>query len=160
METIIYPNRILILNLEEVRRRSMKIWQGVLPNQKDWKPDEEAMTCIELVRHVLEGEYLYMLMLKSGGSLVSEESPWTGRAYKNIGEEVEFAEGYRKEFLDMIRSYTAEELSKMKVNRADKGYVRSGEDFILRMAYHESVHSGQMLSYLRMMKVPRPNIWD
>jgi hypothetical protein len=68
-------NQLLILNLEEVRRTSMKVWYGIPPHHNNWKPDAEAMTCIELVRHVLEGEYLYMTMLKSGGSPPSEESP-------------------------------------------------------------------------------------
>ncbi len=154
------PNDLLILNLEEVRRRSMKVWHGIRPHHLDWKPDAEAMTCIELVRHVLEGEYLYMSMLKSGGSLPSEDSPWTARPYTNIEAEIAFADPYRKEFLNLSGSYTSEELSAMKVDRSDKGYVRSAGDFILRMAYHESVHTGQMLGYLRMMNVPRPNIWD
>jgi hypothetical protein len=30
----------------------------------------------------------------------------------------------------------------------------------LRMAYHEAVHTGQLLAYLRAMGIPRPNIWD
>ena len=38
--------------------------------------------------------------------------------------------------------------------------VRTIGDFVLRMAYHELVHTGQLLSYLRRMNVPRPEIWD
>ncbi len=153
-------NDLLILNLEEVRRRSMKIWQAIPPDRNGWRPDDEAMTCIESVRHVLEGEYLYVTMLRNGGSLESEESPWTSRPMTSIESEMEFAAPYRKEFLDLLRAYRPEQLSTMKVDRSDKGYVRGAADFILRMAYHEAVHAGQMLGYLRMMNVPRPDIWD
>ena len=153
-------NDLLILNLEEVRRRSVKIWRAIPAARNDWKPDAHAMTCIELVRHVLEGEYLYMSMLKNGGSLESEESPWTSEPSTSIESEMEFAAPYRREFLDLLRSYRPEELNTMKVDRSDKGYVRDAADFVLRMAYHESVHAGQMLGYLRMMSVPRPHIWD
>ena len=31
---------------------------------------------------------------------------------------------------------------------------------LLRVAYHESVHTGQLLDYLRTAGVPRELIWD
>ena len=151
---------LLTLNFEEVRRRSVKVWQGIPAEHLQWKPDAEAMTCIEMVRHVLEGEWLYMQMLRSGGSPESDESPFNPRPYTDVAAEIAFAKPYRKEFLKLIGSYRAEELITRKVVRADKGYVRPVGDFILRIAYHESVHVGQLLGYLRLMNVPRPNIWD
>lgn len=155
-----HSTELLTLNLEEVRRRSVKLWQGIPAERSLWRPDAGAMTCIEMVRHVLEGEWLYMQMLRSGGSLESEGSPFNPRPYTDVAAEIAFAEPYRKEFLELVGSYTAEELTTRKVDRADKGYVRAAGDFILRIAYHESVHAGQLLSYLRLMNVPRPNIWD
>ncbi|MFL5538487.1 MAG: DinB family protein [Longimicrobiaceae bacterium] len=151
---------LLVLDLEEVRRRSVKVWQAIPADRLQWRPDAEAMTCIEMVRHVLEGEWLYMQMLRSGGSLGSDASPFNPRPYTGVAAEIAFAEPYRKEFLGLVASYTAEELATRSVDRADKGYVRAAGDFILRIAYHESVHAGQLLGYLRSMDVPRPNIWD
>ena len=154
------PTELLILNFEEVRRRSVKIWQSIPPDGLQWKPTLEAMTCIEMVRHVLEGEWLYMQMLRSGGSLESESSPFNPRPYTRVQDEIAFAEPYRKEFLDLVRSYSADELAEKKIDRSDKGYVRTLGDFLLRIAYHESVHAGQLLGYLRLMNAPRPKIWD
>ena len=151
---------LLILNFEEVRRRSVKVWQGIPAAGLQWKPDAAAMTCIEMVRHVLEGEWLYMQMLRSGGSLASDESPFNPSPYTDVAAEIAFAEPYRKEFLNLVDAYTAEELTSKKIDRSDKGYVRTAGDFILRMAYHESVHAGQLLGYLRLLGAPRPNIWD
>jgi uncharacterized damage-inducible protein DinB len=151
---------LLTLNFEEVRRRSIKVWRGIPAERSQWRPDAGAMTCIEMVRHVLEGEWLYMQMLRSGGSPESDESPFNPRPYTDVAAEIAFAEPYREEFLKLVGSYTAEELTTGKVDRADKGYVRTAGDFILRIAYHESVHAGQLLGYLRLMNVPRPNIWD
>jgi uncharacterized damage-inducible protein DinB len=159
-DEIMQSTELLILNFEEVRRRSVKAWQGIPAERLQWKPDAEAMSCIEMVRHVLEGEWLYMQMLRGGGSLESDGSPFNPRPYTDVAAEIEFAEPYRKEFLKLVGSYTAEELMTRKVDRADKGYVRTMGDFILRIAYHESVHVGQLLGYLRLMNVPRPNIWD
>ena len=155
-----HSTELLILNLEEVRRRSVKIWQGIPAERLRWKPDAEAMTCMEMVRHVLEGEWLYMQLLRRGDSLGSDESPFNPRPYTDVAAEIAFAAPYRREFLGLVGSYTAEELMTRKVDRADKGYVRAAGDFILRMAYHESVHAGQMLGYLRSMNASRPNIWD
>jgi uncharacterized damage-inducible protein DinB len=151
---------ILALNLEEVRRRSVKVWLAVPADRLHWKPDESAMSCVEMMRHVLEGEYHYTLMLKSGSSLTSDESPFAARPYSSVEAELAFAEPYHQDTLALVRSYSPEELSARKVDRSDKGYVRAFGDFILRMVYHESVHTGQLLGYLRTMGVPRPNIWD
>ncbi|HEX7999184.1 MAG TPA: DinB family protein [Pyrinomonadaceae bacterium] len=155
---------VLILNLEEVRRRSLKVWRSIPREHLRWKPDAEAMTCLELVRHVPECEYLYLSILKSGRRLPSDELSdelWVKRPLKSVEDEIEFAEPYRRELLKLVGSYTAEQLSTKMVDYAAKGHnVRTIGDFILRMAYHESVHTGQLLSYLRMINVARPNVWD
>jgi uncharacterized damage-inducible protein DinB len=151
---------LLVLNLEEVRRRSLKLWSAIPADRLQWRLDPEAMSCIETVRHVLEGEFLYSSMLRTGGSLTSEDSPFTGRPYESVQAEVAFSEPFRKECLALVASYTPQELRVKTVDRSDKGYVRSLGDFILRMAYHEAVHTGQLLGYLRAMNVARPNIWD
>jgi uncharacterized damage-inducible protein DinB len=151
---------ILVLNLEEVRRRSAKVWLAVPAERLHWRPDEGAMSCVEIVRHVLEGEYLYTLMLRSGASPTSDATPFSARPYTSVEDELAFAEPYHRETLELVRSYSPEDLRAKRVNRSDAGYVREAGDFILRMAYHESVHAGQLLSYLRVMGAPRPNIWD
>lgn len=151
---------VLALNLEEVRRRSVKIWLAVPADHLHWKPDEDAMSCVEMVRHVLEGEYNYTLMLKSGASLASDDSPFSARPYTSVENELAFAAPYHCETLAFVHALSPEELVARKVDRSDVGYVRTFGDFILRMAYHESVHAGQLLGYLRSMGVPRPIVWD
>jgi uncharacterized damage-inducible protein DinB len=151
---------LLILNLEEVRRRSVLVWRAIPSDHLHWKPDAEAMSCVEAVRHVLEGEWFYMQMLRCGSSLQSEESPFKPRPYTSIEDEVGFAEPHRRDFLGLVSSYTSEDLSTKKVDRSDKGYVRTVGDFTLRVAYHESVHTGQLLGYLRAIGASRPSIWD
>jgi uncharacterized damage-inducible protein DinB len=151
---------LLVLNLEEVRRRSRKAWSGIPVDRAHWKPDPDAMSCIEIVRHVLEGEFLYTSMIRIGRSAESDETPFTGRPYASVDAEVAFAESFRMDCLALVASLTSEELRVKTVDRSDKGYVRTLGDFILRMAYHEAVHNGQLLGYLRTMNVSRPNIWD
>ncbi len=40
-------NDLLILNFQEVRRRSIKVWKSIPNNMLNWKPDNEALTCAE-----------------------------------------------------------------------------------------------------------------
>jgi len=150
----------LVLNLEEVRRRSLKVWRSVPEDRVEWRPDPAAMTFIETVRHVLEGEYLYAQMLKTRRSVSDEATPFTRRPFTTIEDEISFADPFRSALLQFVESFAPEELDTVKVDRSDKGYVRSAGDFILRMTYHEAVHTGQLLGYLRLMGVARPDIWD
>jgi hypothetical protein len=151
---------LLLLNLREVRRRSLTIWRGIPAAYANWKPDNAAMSCGEIVRHVLEGEFLYTEILRVRGSLRTEETPFSARPFTSIEDEISFANPFRTAFLDLVHSFEPQELDTVKIDRSDKGYVRSAGDFILRMAYHEAVHAGQLLSYLRMLDIRRPNIWD
>ncbi len=153
-------NEILILNLEEIRRRSIKIWHAIPIEKYDWKPDAEAMSCFEMVRHVLEADFLYSQMMKNGGQIDSHETPFTNRPRTNVEDELAFAESYRKDFIDYVKSLSADDLAEKKVDRSERGYIRPFGDFVLRIGYHEAVHAGQMLDYLRTTDALRANIWD
>ena len=63
-------------------------------------------------------------------------------------------------FLDMIRELTEDDLENVKIERREVGQSKKLGDYLNRIAYHESVHTGQMLSYLRTLEIERPNIWD
>lgn len=94
---------VILLNFSETRRRSIKLWNGIPNEYLNWRPDENAFTIIEMIRHVLEGEHLFHKIIE---------------------------------------------------NKGDLG------DYLNRIAYHESVHTGQILSYLRTIGIDRPQIWD
>ena len=70
-------------------------------------------------------------------------------------EGVADGEAILDELIELVGSYAAEELRTVRVSRPERGYVREAGDFVLRIAYHESVHAGQMLGYLRAMGVDR-----
>lgn len=118
------------------------------------------MSAIEMVRHVLEGEYLYMLMAKERRSVPESRSPFARRPFVSVDDEIAFAHPYRIEFEQMIRGLSDNELSSVVIDRSDVGYQRRLGDFLLRAIYHEAVHCGQLLSYMRAMGAARPRIWD
>lgn len=155
-------NDLIILNFEEVRRRSIKVWKSIPVQMLKWRPDEEALTCSEMIRHVLEGEFLYHQILLGRGShaIAYVSNPFESREFTTVDDELEFAKPYREDFLEYIRSIPANDLDNIKIDRSDVGYIRTLADMLLRIAYHESVHTGQLLDYMRTMGIDRPNIWD
>ena len=150
----------IILNFEEIRRRSIVLWKGIPEDLYGWRPDAHALACLEMVRHVLEGEHLFHQIVLNKGDLGNYSSPWQGRPYISLEDELAFSYSYRDSFITMIRNLTDEELATIEIVRKEKGQRRMLGDYLNRIAYHESVHAGQMLAYLRMLQIERPQIWD
>jgi len=152
---------LIILNFEEVRRRSIKLWTGIPEKFYSWQPDQNAMTIIEMVQHVLEGEHAYEIVIKNRGAKGENfVSPWENKGYTTILDEISFAKPYRDSFIAMVRSFSDADLDEIEIVRSELGQRRKLGDYLLRIAYHESVHAGQMLSYLRTLGVERPKVWD
>jgi hypothetical protein len=109
---------------------------------------------------VLESEHIYHIIVNNRGNLGDFTSPWEGKPYTTLQDEINFAKLYREQFFETIRSFTPEELNSIEIIRADKGQRRRLGDYLLRIGYHETVHTGQMLSYFRTLGIDRPVIWD
>ena len=154
------PNELIILNYEEIRRRSIKLWNGIPEKFYHWQPDKDAMSLIETVRHVLESPFIYQQIIKNRGDKGNLISPWEARPYTNIADEISFAQPYREDYLEMVRSFTPQDLLEIEIIRPELGQRRKLGDYLLRIAYHEAVHAGNILSYLRTLGIERPNIWD
>jgi len=148
------------LNFEEVRRRSIKVWKAISEDSLFWRPDPAAMSCIEMVRHVMESENIYHHIILHRGELGDYESPLTGNPYVSIEDELKQAQPYREKFLKMVHAFSQKDLDEVYITRKEKKQHRRLGDYLLRVAYHESVHTGQLLDYLRTLKVARADIWD
>lgn len=157
---IMNAKELLILNFEEVRRRSIKLWKNISEEHLYWKPDTGAMSCIEMIRHVLESENIYHYIVLHGGNLGNYESPLASNPYGSVDDELRNAQPYREKFLKMVNGFTSKELEELYITRKEVKQHRKLGDYLLRIAYHESVHTGQLLDYLRTLKTARPKIWD
>ncbi|MCL6573220.1 MAG: DinB family protein [Bacillus sp. (in: Bacteria)] len=155
-------NDLIILNFEEVRSRSIKVWKAIPEQKLNWKPDEEALTCAEMIRHLLEGEFLYHQVLIGRGSkaLSNLSNPFKDKDFTTVDNELVFAQPYRENFLKYIKTISVSDLENIRIDLSDVGYVRTLGGMLLRIAYHESVHTGQLLDYMRTMGIDRPKIWD
>lgn len=151
---------LLIINFEEIRRRSIILWEAVPPNVYFWRPDKDAMSFLEMVRHVLQCEHEYHVILKARGTPMNYVSPWDNRPFLTVQLEIEFARQFREDFLTTIRGLPDEELNTKEIIRHDVGQKSMTGRYLLKAAYHEAVHAGQFLSYLRTLRIDIPKIWD
>ncbi|ETN94156.1 DinB family protein [Zhouia amylolytica] len=151
---------LLRLNFSETRRRSAKLWRGIPVEYLNWRPDKNAFSFIEIIRHVLEGEYLYHKIIEGEGVLGVYKSPWESLSYGNVENELDFAQKYRESFIEMIKKLSDTDLDSIRIVRKELGQNKKLGDYLNRMVYHEAVHAGQVLSYLRTLGVDRPLVWD
>jgi len=151
---------LLILHFGEIRRRSIKIWEAIPPEFYSWRPDEDAMTAQEMVRHVLESEHLYHVILNRNGVAGDYVSPWVGKPFLSIADEIAFAMPFRESYLSAVRGFRSIDLEATEIVRPDVGQKNKLGQYLLKVAYHEAVHAGQLLSYLRTLGIDRPLIWD
>ncbi|MBL6447351.1 DinB family protein [Fulvivirga sp. 29W222] len=151
---------VILLNFSETRRRSIKLWRAIPHEFLGWRPDKEAFTIIEMIRHVLEGEHLFHKIIENRGNLGDYNSPWLGEEYTDVSNELRFADQYRSRFMSMVENLEEEELENVEIVRTEVGQRKKLGDYLNRMAYHESVHTGQMLAYLRTLNIGRPLVWD
>ena len=153
-------SEMYVLNFEEVRRRSIMIWKGMPGEFNNWKPDHQAESFFEVIRHVLECERLFHIRIINRGVLTNYNSPWAGKPFGNLEYELALAEPFRREFLNMVHSLSEKDFDSIEIIGKDKTRTRKLGDYLLRAAYHESVHAGQFLSNLRALGIDRPYVWD
>jgi len=152
-------SELIVLNVSEIRRRSIKLWKGLPESCYNWKPDEKAMTAIEMIRHVLEADFGWNIIINQG-DMTNYITPWKDKPFISVTDELEFAEPYRNRFLESVRQFSDRELSETEIIHPGTGDKKVLGKYLLRIGYHESVHAGQFLSYLRAMQSDRPDIWD
>ena len=56
----------------------------------------------------------------------------------------------------MVNTFTAKELDDVYITRKELGQRRKLGDYLLRIAYHESVHAGQLLTIYAQPKSAAP----
>lgn len=152
-------SELVILNFTEIRKKSIKLWSVLPKRYYNWKPDEKAMTAIEMIRHVLEADYGWNIIINQG-DMTDYKTPWESKPFGSVTDELKFAEPYRKKFLESVRLFSDMELNETQIIHPGNGEKKNLGKYLLRIGYHESVHAGQFLSYLRAMRINRPEIWD
>jgi uncharacterized damage-inducible protein DinB len=152
--------KYLLQNLAINRKRSLLTWHAFPEDKFFWKPDAGAMHLLEMVRHIFEAEYWFHGLIVNRGDVTKITMPEKNEHDTNLDEEIGKGEKYDKLLTGFINDCTEEDFENIIIRRTDKDFVMKLGDFLLRAAYHEATHTGQLLGYLRTLNIPRPHIWD
>lgn len=124
-------NELIINHLSETRKRSILLWMSLPENFYDWKPDPEAMTAIQMIRHVLQADYGWNMIINKE-DMSGYHTPWEDHPYSNVENEIEFAEPYRQIFLQSIRNFSEKELSNTIIIHPGNGAEKLLGSYLLR----------------------------
>ncbi|MBG9587268.1 DinB family protein [Cytobacillus firmus] len=142
---------LIIFNLEEARRRSLKVWRALPCELYNWKPKLHNYDCIEIIHHILEREYQSFLMLQNKNFMNLNSLPiLTNDKNLTIDDILKLYNPYHKQFIELIKTINPHDLFNVEVDCINIENKRYLGDFLLRLAYHESFHTGQLVSYLKL----------
>jgi uncharacterized damage-inducible protein DinB len=152
---------LFLLDYQECRRRFLMV-AASFPNELlTWRPDISAFSVGETIRHVLLHDLSWLKILKEKRLPTDEELiHLLDRPYTDLQDEIDRSIQYQKEFIDLIKTYNEEELLSICISWPHKPIKRTLGDTLERKSYHDAVHTGQLLQYLRMLNIERPMIWD
>lgn len=101
---------------------------------------------------------IFHKIVENKGNLGNYVSPWQAKPYTTLHNELEFEQPFKEKFIETIKAFNADDLTNLEIVRSKKGQRRKLGDYLQGLAYHELVHTGQMLSYLRALGLERPQI--
>lgn len=147
----------ILLNFELARERSLMIFQAIPEEHLHWKPDAEAQSLIETVRHIYECDDWFTQIIRHQMDAEKFAADFESRPYYSIADEIEQGKPYQDELRKLVSSFTDHDLENLRVVRPK--WNKSLGEFLLRCVYHETYHAGQLQWFLRMLDTPRPNVW-
>jgi len=152
---------LFLLDYKECRRRFLLTAAAFPDELLTWRPDKAALSVGETIRHVLLHDFSWLRILKDNRLPTDEEqSDLWEEPYTNLQNEVDRASVYYDEFINYVSSLNINDLGTKYINWPHKPISRTLGDTLERKSYHDAVHTGQLLQYLRMLHIDRPIIWD
>lgn len=152
---------LFLLDYQECRRRFLKVAAAFPNDLLTWRPDKDALSVGESIRHVLLHDLSWLKILKDERLPTDEElHHLLEQPYTDLQDEIDRAIPYQKEFINFISTYNEKELTSTYISWPHKPIKRTLGDTLERKSYHDAVHTGQLLQYLRMLNIERPMIWD
>ncbi|MEM9024233.1 MAG: DinB family protein, partial [Bacteroidota bacterium] len=118
-----------------------------------WKPRGAMFTCLEMVRHVLEREYLFFQVIEHQGSPDGFQSPWDGRSYGDLKQELDFAQPFRMAFMHRLATFHDQDLNVVILETGSHNGTKTLGEHLDQMIHHETLHLGEMAGYLRTLNI-------
>ncbi|MHC0037681.1 DinB family protein [Pseudoneobacillus sp. C159] len=152
---------LFLLDFQECRRRFLMTAAAFPDDLLCWKPDKNAQSVSEIIRHVLLHDFYWLMILKEERLPTAEELQHLAKKpFTNLQDEIGWSRVYQNQFSEFIKTLDVNELGTRYISWPHKPIRRTLGDTLERKSYHDAVHTGQLLQYLRMLQIERPLIWD
>lgn len=153
----------LFLKQKEAQRgRTRQVVGLIRPEMMTWRPEKDALSVGEMLRHLwvseegvrraaLEGNFAYYERRIPEGLRAVLGTP------QGLEEELANLERVHNETLTAVRAFPAERLEEERVHEG-LGFRRKVYIILLGINEHEIHHRAQLMTYLRMLGSPVPEM--
>lgn len=151
---------LFLKNKEVIRRRTRQVAGMIRPEQFSWRPEKEALSVGEMLRHMwmseqgvrrvaLDGNFAYYETRIPQGLRAVLGAPTT------LPQEIESLEQVHAETLAAVAT-APEEVFEVERNHEGLGYRRKVYVILMGILEHEIHHRAQLMTYLRILGTPVP----
>jgi uncharacterized damage-inducible protein DinB len=145
---------------EAIRRRSNEVFALVRPEYLSWKPEKDALSVGEMLRHIwVSEEGVRRVALEGNFAYYETRIPQGLRA--TLGTQGGLDEELRN--LDRVHRETLAQVAACPLERFDEERAHAGLAFrrkigviLLGINEHEIHHRAQLMTYLRLLGTPAP----
>lgn len=145
---------------DAVRRQTRQVLEAVRADQLGWRPEKEAISMGEMLRHIwMSEEGVRRVALEGDFSYYEARIPQGLRAVLgtlgSLEEEKENLERVHGETLALVSVFPLERFEEERAHDA-LGYRRKVYAVLFGITEHEIHHRAQLMTYLRLLGTPMP----
>jgi len=151
---------VFLKQKEAIRNRTRQVVGLVRPEHMTWRPEKDALSVGEILRHLwvseegvrrvaLEGNFAYYETRVPKGLRAVLGTP------EGLAEELANLERVHSETLTAVRSFPGDQFEAERVHDG-LGYRRKAYGILLGINEHEVHHRAQLMTYLRILGTPVP----
>ena len=145
---------------QAIRERTRQVLEMVRPEHLTWKPEKEALSVGEMLRHIwVSEEGMRRIALEGDFAYYETRIPQGLRAVLGIPEsldhELQNLERVHTETLAKVRDYPLERFEEERIHEGFD-FRRKVEAILFGLNDHEIHHRAQLMTYLRILGTPMP----
>lgn len=156
-------SHVLIDYKNSIRGRTEEVLQKVPEDKLNWRPTPGILSLGQLIRHIGQADMAWTKVLGGVWNLGQfldvrrnmDLLEVTGDV-ESLTDELEALEITHQELLKWIAAQSDDDLEK---TYEGSGMTLTAREIILVLCEHESHHRGQIVTYLRLLEVEKPQPW-
>lgn len=151
---------LLVKQKETIRARTRQVVALIRPEMMDWRPEKEALSIGEMLRHLwVSEEGVRRVALDANFAYYDARIPQGLRAVigtlQGVQDELASLERVHGETIAAVSAYPAERFEEERVHESF-GYRRKAYVILMGINEHEVHHRAQLMTYLRILGAPVP----